>query len=118
MVAWAVRNSAFVALVIFVLSGGAFGGEVLRTYPIQPAPQTQIQLISPASFRAGQVQQLVIRGSNLLRANLLRGSAGAVLVVLLSACGQSSTTATTNNAQTQNVKGVATPSQISVVTAK
>ena len=50
---------------------------------------------------------------------LLRGAASAVVLALLAACGSSSGTASSPApVQPQAVKGVVTPSQISVVTAK
>jgi hypothetical protein len=47
----------------------------------------------------------------------LRGALSAALLALLAACGSHSGTAA-SPVQPQAVKGVATPSQISVVTAK
>ena len=50
---------------------------------------------------------------------LLRSAASAVVFALLAACGSSSgTTSSPAPVQPQAVKGVVTPSQISVVTAK
>jgi len=49
----------------------------------------------------------------------LRGALSAALLALLAACGShSGTAASPAPVQPQAVKGVATPSQISVVTAK
>jgi len=54
---------------------------------------------------------------NRIQSFVLRGAASVALLALLAACGHSGS-ASSQPVQQETVKGVATPSQISVVTAK